>query len=246
MPFGDGIDARVIRCLISDIQNGVGHAIGQRFDLTRFDTNTALAHSAIFTTRPHALGALACHDFLKRAVIAQLDRGAVDADHTVCNLNLFTRKTDQAFDIVATGYGVAEHDNIATLRLGCEQPRVVAVKDTANVFCINLDAETGRDNAGAGGIGITIGHLVHEQEITDQKRLFHRPGRDPERLEKQRAKHPCNQQRIDDCFDGFDKGVAGIFLSSHAGAPDDPFRVTCGQDSAKSSDGTRHERLFGP
>ena len=50
-------------------------------------------------------------------------------------------------------------------------------------------------------VGIAVSHLVHEQEITDQQRVLHRPGRNPEWLEKQRAETARNQQRIDNCFD---------------------------------------------
>ena len=209
-------------------------AIGQRFDLAAFEAGAALPDGAVFATRAQLLWALGGHDLFKGACIFDFDRGAVQADDAVLDLHLVPRQANQTLDVVAARYGVTEDHHIAALRLGPEKPIVVAVEHSADILGVNLDPDTGEHQAGARRIGIAVSHLVHEKEIADQQRLFHRPRRDPEGLEEQGPKDTGDQQRPEDCLDGFDKGVAGFFLGGHAALLTYRFGVTCGAVRAKS------------
>ena len=110
---------------------------------------------------------------------------------------------------------MTEDDDISALRLAAPQARVIAICKSAEFFRIQIDPKT-RDNHGrARGIGVPIRHLVHEKKIANQKRVFHRARRDPERLEKDRAKNPSDQERVNNGFDRFNDWIAFFFGFGH-------------------------------
>ena len=99
---------------------------------------------------------------------------------------------------------MAEHHHIAALWLTAEDARVVTIDKATDVFGIDIEANSTDADGWTGRIGIAIGHLIDEEEIADQQRLFHRAGRNPEGLKKQGAEDTGNQKCVDDCLDRLD------------------------------------------
>ncbi len=81
---------------------------------------------------------------------------------------------DTLFDEIGFGDGVAKHDNIATFGFGPKQTVIAAFEHATKVFSIHINAKPRDDYGRAGCVGIAVGHFVHEQEIADQQRFFHR------------------------------------------------------------------------
>ena len=83
-----------------------------------------------------------------------------------------------------------EDDDVAALRLAAEDPPLERA-----------------ERPGQRMLRIAVSVLGDEQVVADQQRRLHRPGRDPERLEQQRAEHHRDEDRVDDRFDRFCEAV---------------------------------------
>jgi len=194
----------------------------------------AFADGAILATGAHTLWPLKLEGLTERAAVFQLHRRAVDMQDTVFELNTVAGQPDDTFDEIRPVHGMTEYSDIAALRLLAEEPRIVPTGPAAYVLGVDIDADGGNAHARTGRVGVAIGHLVDEQEIPDQQRVLHGPGRDPERLEKDRAEHPRDQQCIDDGLDRLGDCAAFFLLFSHVLSPN-PLPATCGAGAGLST-----------
>ncbi len=100
------VDRRVVEeTIIGESEYGVAHAVRQRFAITLYALNRAV--------------------FLGREVVDAfvLDRLPIDLQHAVDHLNAVARQADDPFDeIDRIVLRQPEHDDIAALRFGGEQP----------------------------------------------------------------------------------------------------------------------------
>ena len=143
--------------------------------------------------------------------------------NAILNLNSVTRQPNQTFDEILAIHRVTKDHDIAALWL--------AFKDAAR---------NGAFEERAGISRIAIGHLIDEQKITDQQCVFHRTGRNPERLEKQRPEYTRNDQGPKNCFDRLDYACHQFRALLHFGWVHIVcFGATCARQSRLSSNWTR-------
>ena len=178
--------------------------VGQGFAEAVAATDGAKPDNIVLAARNAADRPLLFKHFLKLAVGLHADSHIVQIQKPGLDLDPVARQADQTLDEILTIDRMAEHHHIAALRV----TRQNAARNRA-------------DRKGAGIFRIAIGHLVDEQKVADQQRVFHRFRRDPEGLEKHRAEHPGDQQGIDDRLDEFDDAAFGLrCLACHLPCPE--------------------------
>mmetsp|Transcript_90 Transcript_90/g.225 ORF Transcript_90/g.225 Transcript_90/m.225 type:complete len:248 (+) Transcript_90:4294-5037(+) len=150
------------------------------------------------------------------AAVFAFHRHAVDLNNTIDDLNFVTWQTDQAFDEVIARHRVAKHHHISALWFATDEALVASfAHPTTKVLGIHIHANGRNTHRRTRRIRIAICHLVHEEEVTNEQRVFHRTGRDPEWLKEQGTKHTGNEERPEDRFDGFDDAVVAFGFFRH-------------------------------
>ena len=85
--------------------------------ITGLGAGAAKTDRVVLAPRGQLLRALGFLDLGEQAAVRKLDRRAVDLQHTVNDLDLVAGQTDKALDEVDALGRVAEHDDIAALRV---------------------------------------------------------------------------------------------------------------------------------
>ena len=136
-------------------------AAGHRLDRLLGQALAALGHRPVHAARHAAHRPLRLVHLGEGPVGLLRQRLAVDVEHAVEHLHPVARQADQPLDVVgAVGRMLEDHD-VAPHRVAGEDPAL----DRA-------------DRERAGVLRVAVGHLVDEQEVADQERRLHRPGRE--------------------------------------------------------------------
>src|SRR6056297_997057 len=215
----NSINGRMIRALLPDVDDLVRMTIWQGLNLARFLADRPLAHHAIFAARANPHRALGFELFLEDTRLFQLHRLTVDMQHTVLHLHPIAGQADQALDEIRAIDRMAEDDDISTLRLGAQNAGVVPIKPAADILGVDIKTDRRDADRRARGIGIPIGHLVDEEKIADQQRVFHRPRRNPEGLIENRAENSGDHQGPEDGFHRFPNAAARLAVARHPAPP---------------------------
>ena len=125
------------------------------------------------------------------------DRFAVQIDNAVLHLDMVARQADHALDVVRLVVPrQLEHHHVAALRFAAEDPAVEQ-----------------RQSQRKGKAAVAVGIFRDEEIVADEKRGNHRARRNVERLEREGSHHQCDQDRVEDDFDGL--GNSSLFLFRH-------------------------------
>ena len=92
---------------------------------------------------------------------------------TVDHLDAISGHTNQTLDVVFALAAMAEYDNVTTFRFAPEQTVVSPHKGATEIIGAKVDAKARHFNRRARRIRVAVGHLIHEQEVADQQRVFH-------------------------------------------------------------------------
>ena len=171
MPLRYSIDFRGVRIhpptqahviLVKRIQYPMFDTIGQGLNVFALDAIRTQPNGPIGTNGAVALRALWLIGFYEILNLSLRNRRAVDLQHPALHLDLVTRKTDQALDIICARRRMAKHHHIAALGRATQNPRITIFDEPTKIIRINVQAKAGNLNFWTGGIRIPIGHFVDE------------------------------------------------------------------------------------
>jgi hypothetical protein len=193
MAFRHGEDIGVVAAARNiDVQHRMLAAFGQGFDEAAFLADAAIAHGTVFAAGRVLHRALQFHHLFEDARGFLRHDNAIDVQDSVLHLDLVARQTDQPLDVIGPRSRMAEDHDIAAFRIGAEDPPGKRAKADLRQ----------RDLTGIARIA--VGHLVDEQEVANQQRVFHRFRWNPEWLEEDRAEGGSDHQCPEDGLDRLD------------------------------------------